>query len=620
MPRPSDLYATLGEPGVYQATSWTPCALPNVFVCPPEEDDEDVFCLFHSGSASPSAFEAFYRNSVYTQRDPSSPTFTDLTVLDHALSYIQQQASAGNDAPVFGRKLGWEDGDHVVMPLRSYSGSSTTAYCSNILSSGSVQAPIRAETTAFSNMSFLIEGEDQVEGQNVPCRRSSVFGERPSNYEAFGNLAQRNGGGRRPPVKKAQTMTLKSRAAIAFKAFGSPWVKRTESDVLLQKGLEQADINTAVASRESLFLHEQGATPQVNRDHRRSLAQLFHPNISASDFPSPTIESATSARVAPFPSPTSTPSYPSPKDLKLSRRRSMTQLFGLARKSGTDVSHGCNSSASSELAAPSPRQTLPPHAGEVKVSKRKSMTQLFGIGRKASRPTLAEVSAVGTSVDQPTTDRAEVRSAALRGLEGSESDWGGLALSRTTTSPSYAAAPVELSQEMNLHFPMPTSTSSDYTNKRMKRPKSFLEARTFDFFDLSRSPTASKAPAQIGAGFPSGATDLPCTPTSTDSETEVDGTFRIVEPHIEVPSHVTLPQQAGRATAGNGSMAPSLRDQSDKEELEEIDLSLRFSLYESRDVDYEGQVDDPSPLELAARLDSLNFEQLTFDPASFACR
>jgi hypothetical protein len=99
------------------------------------------------------------------------------------------------------------------------------------------------------------------------------------------------------------------------------------------------------------------------------------------------------------------------------------------------------------------------------------------------------------------------------------------------------------------------------------------------------------------------------TPASTDSEPDTEDTARIVEPQVEVH----LPAAAEE----DGSMALFLINQSLEKE-DGTNLSLRFGPHEPMDTDVESEADEESTLDFAARLDSLNFDQLAFDPESFA--
>jgi len=73
-----------------------------------------------------------------------------------------------------------------------------------------------------------------------------------------------------------------------------------------------------------------------------------------------------------------------------------------------------------------------------------------------------------------------------------------------------------------------------------------------------------------------------------------------------------------RNAVGDDSLELFSRDLTDKDQ--ENYVFSRLSLHEPKDFDLEveNEVDEQPMFELAARLDSLTFDHLAFDPASFA--
>ena len=580
------MYATLGAPGVYQATPCAPSRLPNVYVFPPEEDNQDVYCLFNSGSASPTTFESFYSHPVYTQRDPNSPTLTDLKALDHAISYLQRHSATHNGPG--GRSWKHDERIQTTSGIYPRSTASSASSRSPLLESLGGPLEIEAETVVYSNSRHLGEGQRGENWQyqsNLSSRRSSVFGDRPLDYEAPESCIR---GDDQLASRKSQTTSFRSRAAMAFKALGGAMTGRSEA---------QAPITPEHGAEDRPAVHERFEPRSLRKKRsRRTLAQLLNSHV---DSVPPTDDAR--LEVA------STLSSSSVRDPKLTRRKSVTQLFGLGRTSMEGGTRANSAYPHADLGYPAARSSssLASSVGERKLSKRKSMMRLWGLGHGASSTELSDHTIVAVDADETNPNISEApHVAAPRSSEGSYSC---PATTRVCTTRS-------------------DSKGSQSVVSQVTPRKSFLSRRGFPFLDLHRhfaTDHSSRPHSQEEYVPPATPAVDPPASFSPDSLSEgTDSSLSVAA--IEDDMHFPVPQIS--ATIGQGGVAlakefePNLLSRSELDlntDIEDITFPSRFRL-EAPDEDVESEMgEDPPTLELAMGLNSLTFDQLVFDPESF---
>lgn len=601
MPRQSDVYATLGAPGIYQATPCIPFRLPNVYVFPPEEDDQDAYCLFHSGSASPTAFESFYGHPVYTQRDPNSPTFTDLRALNHALSYFQPSTAYGSAR--HGPMSSWESEERIQNPppSRNFSGSTMSSASSRSSLSDSLRggSAADAESHIRSNARYHVETKEGDEEQLWPeestatSRRSSVFGDR--DYD----LSNYRGRGEDQPVsKKAQTVTLKSRAVTALKGFGHAMTRRLEGDALVSEcRKEDRNAHAEPAIQESWFEPSDGLR---RKRSRRTLGRLLgsRSNVDIHSISDGGVDEV-AAEVSRSPRPSSSPS--SGWDPSLNKRNSMTQLFGLT---GSSVGIKAKT-VHSHLDADKCGVTA---AGDSKLPRRKSLTQLLGLGRGERSTASSDHTIMPADADG----------------ELSPTITGSLSNSSMLPRSERSGSPVSLA-------------TSGATAPLPNRRKSFLSKRSFSFLDLHcRFATdAGSRPSQTlqihhhtSPAAPPMDSTVPFSPdslsertssssvvVSTEYEQTTDDEMRFPESHAEVVHIPGIVRESGGLAKDLG---PSLISGVRLDLSEDSSFLSSFGLGVPDEDDVEGEVGEGHPtMELAVRLDSLNFDQLMFDPQTF---
>jgi hypothetical protein len=605
MPRPSDVYATLGAPGVYPATPCTPSQLPDVYLFPPEEDDEDVHCLFRSGSASPATFESFFRYPVYSQRDTHNPTFTDLRAFDHALSYFQRQSAARSGGRC-GLGSSWEHKEGIQGISRNYPLSTVSSASSRSSLSDSFRgsSEVEGETTIYSNTRYLIEPngphEEQWQDQHQhPSRRSSIFGDRPPDYETLQSRARED----LPVLKKSQTMSLRARAAMALKGWSGATPRRLghAPDVLERRGGEGADAEPAV--------HESWFEPKrlLRRRSRRILAQLPDSQVDAHS-----IAGDVNLEVAPAALSSSV------RDPKLLERKSVTQLFGVGRASVENATKVHNDQPRLGLSHPAARSSssLVTPTGASKLSRRRSMTQLFGLRRGASSTGLSDHTIVAVDPDGTST-----------GIHDTSLDVSSQALEESHTIP--ATVCVSMTCPASAKSDSSASPATSGKTAQPGRPKSFLGKGGFSFLDLHRrfapdhtsrshsqaqhtppvapavDPAAQFSPDSLSERTDSSSSVAP----STECDQMIEDDMRLSESYIPA-----IVQQGGEALAK--SLEPNLLPSRTQIDFNQ-DLTPSFGL-DNPDDDVESEIsDDPPALELAG-LDSLSFDQLVFDPDSFS--
>jgi hypothetical protein len=606
MPRPSDVYATLGAPGVYQATSsCTSFRLPNVYVSPPEEDNQDAYCLFHAGSASPTAFESFYRHPACTQSDPNSPTFTDLGTLDHVLSYFQRQSSAYGNAK-HGPRSSWEPEEWIQSPPpRNFPGSTASPASSRSSLSDSLRnsSATVAEAHIRSDARHLVETEEEQHGEQrwqemstPPSRRSSVFSDRPPQYDISKCPAREED---QPASKKAQTMTLRSRAAMALKGLGDAMTRRLEGDVSVSERRKHEYAHEEHAIHESWFEPSEGLR---RKRSRRTLGRLFgsHSNVDIHSVYSGDIdEHAAEVPQPPQPSPPLSSGW----DPSLNRRKSMTHLFDLARSS---VGLKANMTRS-HIDADHPAAAA---ISKSKLSRRKSMTQLFGIGRGTSPTALSDHTIVpvdGDDDDEPST----------------------------TMSPSLSKFEVPF---RSVRSGSPVSlAASGATAPLPNRRKYFLSKRRFSFLDLHRRfatdsgsrPSQTPEAHQYTPPAPAVDSTVPFSPdslsertassssvaVSTEGEQTTEDEVCFPESNAEVMVHIPAIVREGGLVK---DLEPSLISGVRLGLSEDSSFPPSFGLDTPDEDDVESEAGEGHPtMELAVRLDSLTFDQLVFDPESF---
>ena len=610
MPRPSDVYATCGAPGVYQATPCTPSRLPNVYVFPPEEDKQDVYCLFHSGSALPTTFESFYSHPVYTQRDSNSPTLTDLKALDHALSYLQRH-SATNNNPRYGPGGGWEHEQRIQTTSCDYymrsiasSPSSPSSFSESLRGSSEIEA----ETSVYSSAGHGGEAEGQREDQwqyqpNPPSRRSSVFGERPPDYEILEPRVRED---EQPVVKKMQTMTFKSRAAMALKGLGNAMARCLEGQAPIIPEHGGSDGGPAI--------HDNWHEPKLLR-RKRSLQDPLHSHVDI-----PSYRTDVRLEVAP------TLLSSSVRDPKLVKRKSITQLFGLGQTFIDSGAGAKDTHPRPDLGLPAMRSSssLASPAGEVRLSRRRSVTQLLGLGRSGSPTELSDHTIVPVDADETGSDIPEAPGVAPpRSLEGLYS----------CSSRVHMGGTMKGSQSV-VSLVTPESTAPAGGRK------SFLRRRAFSFLDVHRHTDHGSRPSlEAEHALPPGAAIEPSGSFSPDSlsegtdssssvaaSTECDQTVED-DMQFPAPNISAIMGRSGVALAKNFEPNLMSRSQLDlNEDIGNLSFLPRFRL-EAPDNDddvesdageeREQEQDDPPTLDFTMRLDSLTFDQLVFDPESF---
>ena len=633
MPRPTDVYATLGAPGVYQATPSASYRLPTVYVVPPEEDNQDVFCLFHSESTSPATFESFYRHPLYTRGNSNSPTFTDLRALDHALTYLQRQSALHNRVE-HGPRSVWEHEERRPHPSRNYS-SSTTSSTSTRSSFSDVlrgSSAIEAETRNHSNARYLFQADGQYaerwQDQSKPVsRRSSVFGDRPLDYDVSEPCS--GAGGEDQPVSKAQPMTLRGRAAMALKGLGGAVssLRRPDGHIPMvpecKKEEERAHGEAEVYK--SWFEPER----LRGKRSRRSLARPLgsHPNVDIH-----VVSGGGDVKDACQISPSPRSPLSGQGRLHLNRRKSMTQLFGLARGPGEGVFKADN--AQCHPAAKS-TASLTLAAKESKLSRRKSMTQLLGLGRpNVSSAALSEYSSMTVDTDGTCTGSRQTHVTGTRLLDEphSTASTAGIHMTGTddnqrSTSSTSPAHLLSVSSESHV------SVATSGTPAPAGRRKYFLSKRSFSFLDLSlhRRLAANSAPqpSQHAQHTPPVASMI----DTTTAQCSPDSFSDITASSCSVPTtpeygRVVIGDEMERTTGKVTGLEPNLMSGSRLELDGDVDFSPPLSPLsppppfgldtpDEDDVESETGEETRPTLELAVQLDSLSFGQLVFDPESF---
>ncbi|KAF8589943.1 hypothetical protein K439DRAFT_1612243 [Ramaria rubella] len=577
MPRPSDVYATLGAPGLYQSTPWTPYQLPNVYVFPPEEDNQDVFCLFHSGLATPTPYESFFGHKAFIQGGPNTPPRTD--TLDEALSHIPSRPSSHSHSP---RRSTGESWEHVARPTHNYPSSSASSASSQSSSSDSAHGhpAIEPPSSPYSDAICLVQNNEQLT-QREPLsrsisRRSSIFGDRPPDYDSEAVETSARDENQSEAPSKAQTMTIRSRAAIAFKVFTSARSRRPDCQTA------GADVDLGPAIYESWFEPE----PPQKKRNRKTLSQLFGSNHN---------HNASDARNSHFGESELVGSLQPTKDLKLNKRKSMT-FFGLARSSMDNLTtrEATPPLAAGPTTASSP-DSLGPSTRDLKLSRRKSMSQLFGLGRNND----SSIGKSGSHLEEAGGNQSPVTIAFKTHLKG------------LTIHPSVSKAAVH--QTASIESPVSPTTSSKTTF--ISRRRSFLGG-SFSFLDSQRRFRAPSDPhpvlqhAQSESAIPripSAAHTLIDSDPATEEEPLTPDS--LVGVHISTLVH------------GNDAKDITLDLLSDAplDLNANVDFSEPFGLHTADDdADRETVgTDELSTLGLAMRLESLTFEQLVFDASSF---
>ncbi|KAF8459898.1 hypothetical protein JB92DRAFT_3137692 [Gautieria morchelliformis] len=458
----------------------------------------------------------------------------------------------------------------------------------------------------YSNTRYLMEAdgphEQQWEDQQHASRRSSIFGDRPPNYEALESPARDED----PPVlKKSQTMSLITRAAMALKGWSGATPRRPGHvpDDLERRDREGADAEPA--GQESWFEPKR----LLRRRSRRILAPLPGPQANAH-----AIAGDANLEVAPAALSSSV------RDPKLLRRKSVTQLFGMGRAPTESAAKAHNDRPRPDLGPPAARSSssLVASTDASKLSRRRSVTQLFGLRGGASSTGLSDPTIVAVDADETSTCAYE---ASL--------DVGSQALGEPHTSLAAVGVPVTGPASAVSHSSASLATSGKTAPPG--RPKSFLSKGGFSFLDLHRrfatdhasrphsqtqhTPPAAPAVDTAAQFSPDSLSERTDSSSSAAPSTECDQTIeddiRLSESYIPA-----IVQQGGEALAK--SLEPNLL--SSRAQLDfnqDLTLSPSFGLDNPDDDVGSETSDDPPALELAG-LDSLSFDQLVFDPDSFS--
>jgi len=196
MPQPSDLYATMGAPGIYQSSTSSSSflqQLPHVYVHPPDEEDIRFYCVFRGGPPSPTSFNSFYEGSsnspIYAEfghdlyrHDPFQQTRLVRPLISN-WNVMYDAIPASPDATSTSRRsssesdLGYEDDDGASIDEHGHD-----------------------EATA------------QSQDENIPgrpaSRRSSIFGDRPVDPHIETNKATVLLAERRSDSFRSKAMTM----------------------------------------------------------------------------------------------------------------------------------------------------------------------------------------------------------------------------------------------------------------------------------------------------------------------------------------------------------------------------------------------------------------------------
>ncbi|KAF8510230.1 hypothetical protein BU17DRAFT_98293 [Hysterangium stoloniferum] len=589
MPRPSDLYATLGAPGMYQATptNWISYQLPCVYVFPPEEDNQKVLCLFQAGSASPAPYQSFYD---VPDEDPFSSDHIEF-----------ERGLRRRNPKVTYRSHNWRAPEQVTttsLGSGSSISSASTRWSSDSMADQPDQAAIFLNQPCDMNLSDHLD--DHWQETHVPIRpasrRSSVFGDRPSNHEVpeVGGQDEISQSGicRSPSL----SMSIKNKAATALKAMGGSRSRRREGESRRTENASESAMDPRPDPTYGSWFESDLLPPQRKKNARRTLAELFVSRSSTSD------TSAVSPRedvksLRPLPTATN-------KNV-IGRRKSVTRLLRLNhdKQAATRGDELPPSTDVTSVISPLSTSLTLPERGR-KMTKFKSMSQMLGLGGSLSK--LPSTNSMANITDQEEMLQSQLN------------------ISPQTVLPDKTFAPAgpepafPLQQSLGRSGSPVSLESKASTARPPKRRASFLNGCNFSFRQLQRHFTPSQTPdipsdntANVERASSSDSTEVlsegQCSPhPSTDSETGED------EPQspivVDIPTIIVGDDCVQDPVISDDTQKPKPVDIE-----EEFDFTARFGLR----VDDSGRPTDSPIMELAVQLNSLDFDRLAFDPDAF---
>jgi len=325
--------------------------------------------------------------------------------------------------------------------------------------------------------------------------------------------------------------------------------------------------------------------PQQRKSTRRTLAQLFMSR------------SSTSSTKSLHPLPTTTN-----KNI-IRRRKSITRLLRLnhdkqVATGGDEVP--LSRDATSTMSTLSTCFVLPEQ--DRKMSKRKSMSRMLGL--RLSKPTsttsMASIADQGDILQNQLNDRPQT------------------VLPDKTFALPNSQPTFPLQQSLGRSGSRVSLASKASTARPTKRHTSFFNGRNFSFRQLQRHFTPSQPPHVPPDNTPTveraGSSDSTevssegqCSlPPSTDSETGED------EP--QSPIVVDIPTTIG---GDDCVQDPVMADDTPKPRSADIEEDFDFTARFGLRVDNSGRPTDSPIMELAVQLNSLDFDQLAFDPDTF---